>query len=96
MSLKAVFNSIIIKPLEEEEQKQGNIIIPDLGKEGGITGTIVSVGPGHHSVTGVFVETILKVGDVVYLSKNGPVRIPFEGEEYWGAAENTVLAVIEN
>ena len=60
--LKAVFNNIIVKPQEEEEKTFGNIVVPDLGKEKGLRGTIVSVGPGYHSATGTFIETTLKIG----------------------------------
>ena len=95
MKLKAVFNSVIVKPLEEEEQKVGNIIVSDLGKEKGLVGTIVSVGPGHTSVTGNFISSQLQVGDRVYLPQMGPVKIEFEGVEYWACPENIVLACIE-
>lgn len=94
MELEAVFNSVIVKPLPEEEIKHGNIIVSDLGKEKGLVGTIVSIGPGHVSVTGNFVPTSLKVGDKVYLPQMGPVKIEFEGEEYWGLPENIILAKI--
>ena len=95
MGLKAVFNSIIVKPLEEEEKKYGNIIISDLGKEKGLLGTIVSVGEGHVSVTGNFIASKLQVGDKVYLPQMGPVKIEFEGVEYWACPENIVLAIVE-
>lgn len=95
MGLKAVFNWVIVKPLAEEEIRHGNIIVPDLGKEKGLVGTIVSVGEGHVSVTGNFIPTSLKVGDKVYLPQMGPVKIEYDGEEYWGAPENIILAIVE-
>jgi len=67
MSLKAVFNNIIVKPLEEEETTYGSIVIPDLGKEKSLVGTIVSVGDGYWSVTGNFIKTSLEVDQKVYL-----------------------------
>ena len=33
MELEALFDAVIVKPLEEEETTYGNIIVPDLGKE---------------------------------------------------------------
>ena len=47
MKLQAVYNAIIVKPFDEEETMYGNIIVPDLGKERNLSGTIVSVGPGN-------------------------------------------------
>lgn len=95
MSLKAVFNNIIVKPLEEEETTYGSIVVPDLGKEKGLIGTIVSVGDGYWSVTGNYIKTTLEVGQKVYLPAIGPTKLDHEGQEYWSCQENQVLAVIE-
>ena len=95
MSLKAAFNSIIVKPQEEEETTYGSIVVPDLGKEKGLRGTIVSVGEGSYSVTGNWVATTLKVGQKVVLPPMGATKIEDEGQEYWSCQENQVLAIIE-
>ncbi len=96
MKLEAVFNSIIVKPQTQEETTYGNIVVPDLGKEKHLTGTIVSVGPGYHCATGEFVASTLKVGQKVILPQMGPTKIEFEGEEYYGTAENQVIAIIND
>jgi chaperonin GroES len=96
MKLTAVFNSIIVKPQTQEETTYGNIVVPDLGKEKHLTGTIVSVGPGYHCATGEFVASTLKVGQKVILPQMGPTKIEFEGDEYYGTAENQVIAIIND
>jgi len=96
MKLTAVFNSIIVKPQTQEETTYGNIVVPDLGKEKHLIGTIVSVGPGYHCATGEFVASTLKVGQKVILPQMGPTKIEFEGEEYYGTAENQVIAIIND
>jgi len=96
MSLKAVFNSIIVKPQEEEETTYGSIVVPDLGKEVGLRGTIVSVGEGYYTITGQWVKTILKEGQKVIIPPVGPTKVEHEGQEYWCCQENQVLAVINN
>ena len=96
MKLTAVFNSIIVKPQTQEETTYGNIVVPDLGKEKHLTGTIVSVGPGYHCTTGEFVASTLKVGQKVILPQMGPTKIEFEGEEYYGTLENQVIAIIND
>ena len=45
---------VIIKPIEEDEQMYGNIVIPDLGKERPEMGEVISVGPGRHTEFGKF------------------------------------------
>lgn len=96
MKLQAQFNAIIVKPFDEEETKVGNIIVPDLGKERNLSGTIVSVGPGQLSYSGKLLPTQLKVGQKVILPQMGPVKVEHDGVEYYVCAENTVLATIED
>jgi co-chaperonin GroES (HSP10) len=70
-------------------------VVPDLGKEKGLRGTIVSVGEGYWSVTGTFIKSTLEVGQKVILPAMGATKIEDEGQEYWSCQENQVLAVIE-
>ena len=94
--LKATFNAVIVKPREENEAMYGNIVVPDLGKEKALIGTIVSIGEGYHSATGTWIDTSLRVGMEVMLPSMGPNKIEFDGQEYWVCPENQVLAVIED
>ena len=32
MKLEALFNAVIVKPIEAEEAKYGSIVVPDMGK----------------------------------------------------------------
>ena len=33
LKLEALFDAVIVKPMEEEETQYGSIIVPDVGKE---------------------------------------------------------------
>ena len=44
----------------------------------------------------VFIETIIKTGDIVLLPAMGPTKVDYKGEEYYTIQENQILAVIEN
>jgi len=92
--LEAIYNAVIVKPVEEEETSYGGIIVPDLGNEKNKLAEVVAVGPGYYSATGTLVETILKVGDIVVLPTMGFSKMEYEGEEYWLGPENQVLAKI--
>ena len=95
--LQAVFDGIIVKPIEEEDTLYGNIIVPDVGKEKSNVAEVISVGPGKPSLTGdQFIETIIQVGDTVILPAMGPSKFDFQGEEYYICAENMVLGIIKN
>jgi chaperonin GroES len=92
MELEALFDAVIVKPIEAEETTFGNIIVPDLGKEKNEMGTVVAVGPGKPTITGEFISTNLKVGDKVVLPTMGFTKLPYDGEEYYVGPENQVLA----
>jgi len=94
MALEAIYNAVIVKPVEEGETSYGGIIVPDLGNEKNKLAEVVAVGPGYYSATGTLVETILKVGDIVVLPTMGFSKMEYEGEEYWLGPENQVLAKI--
>ena len=96
MKLEALYNAVIVKPIETEETSYGGIIVPDLGNEKNKLAKVVAVGKGYFSVTGVWIETILNVGDTVVLPTMGFSKLEHEGDEYWIGPENQVLAKVNN
>jgi len=94
MSLEALFDAVIVKPIEIEETTYGNIIVPDLGKEKNETGEVIAVGPGKPTINGTFIPTQVKVGDKVVLPTMGFTKLPYDGEEYYVGPENQILAKI--
>ena len=94
MKLEALFNAVIVKPLEVEEETYGSIVVPDIGKDKNEHGEIIAVGPGQHTISGTFIPTISKVGDIVVLPTQGFTKLPYDGEEYWVGPENQILAKI--
>jgi chaperonin GroES len=94
MKLEALYNAVILKPIEAEETSYGGIIVPDLGNEKNKLAEVVAVGKGYYSVTGVWIETILNIGDTVVLPTMGFSKLEFEGNEYWIGPENQVLAKV--
>ena len=43
MELEALFDAVIVQPLEIEETTYGGIIVPDLGKDRNEHGTVIAV-----------------------------------------------------
>ena len=93
--LKPVNGNIILRPIEEEEQISGNIIIPDMGKERPDMGEIIAISDVYNFNKGEYVPTILKVGMKVLIPKMGAQSITIDGEEYYITAQNSVLSIIE-
>tara|TARA_R110001606_G_scaffold390578_2_gene557672 strand:+ start:543 stop:884 length:342 start_codon:yes stop_codon:yes gene_type:complete len=94
MNLEALFNAVIVKPIEAEETKYGSIVVPDMGKGKNEHGEIISVGPGQHTISGTFVPTISSIGDVVVLPTQGFTKLEHDGEDYYVGPENQILAKI--
>jgi|TARA_B110000977_G_scaffold39437_1_gene52922 chaperonin GroES len=94
MELEALFDAVIVKPLEEEETQYGSIVVPDLGKDRNEHGIVIAVGPGKETVTGTFIPTKIKAGDKVILPTMGFTKLQHEGDEYFIGPENQILARI--
>ena len=93
--LKPVNGNVILRPIEEEEQMSGNIIIPDMGKERPDMGEIIAISEVYNFNKGEYVPSILKVGMKVLIPKMGAQSITIDGEEYYITAQNSVLTIIE-
>ena len=86
---------IIIKPIDEEEQTYGNIVIPDMGKEKPEIGVIISVSDTYNWHTGEYYRTKLEPGQKVLIPKMGSMKITVDGEDYFITKETEILAVYE-
>tara|TARA_R110000744_G_scaffold26663_3_gene65427 strand:- start:2228 stop:2620 length:393 start_codon:yes stop_codon:yes gene_type:complete len=95
MNLEALFNAVIVKPLEVEEETYGSIVVPDIGKDKNEHGEVVAVGPGSNTHMGHFIPSVIEVGDVVVLPTQGFTKLEHEGEEFYIGPENQVLARVK-
>lgn len=96
MKLEALYNAVIVKPVDSEETTYGSIIVPDMGNELNKSAEVVSVGDGYYANTGTFITTTLSPGDLVVLPTMGFTRFEFDGDEYWVGKENEILARLGN
>ena len=96
MNLEALFDAVIVKPIEVEEEKYGSIVVPDIGKDKNEHAEVVAIGPGKPTITGEFIKTQLQVGDTVILPTMGFTKLEHEGEDYYVGPENQVLAKVKS
>lgn len=95
MKIKPLADRVVVKPLEEEEEsKQGSIIIPDTAKEKPMQGKVVAVGAGRISDNGVKVEMQVKVGDQILYGKYSGTEITVDNVEYLIMRESDIFAVL--
>ncbi|RMF67503.1 MAG: co-chaperone GroES [Calditrichaeota bacterium] len=94
MNIKPLADRVVVKPIEPEEVKQGNIIIPDTAKEKPMQGEVVAVGPGRVSDTGNKIALEVKKGDKVLYGKYAGTEVTIDGEDYLILRESDILAII--
>jgi|TARA_R110000744_G_scaffold182325_4_gene301577 chaperonin GroES len=92
--LEALFDAVIVKPIENEETLYGNIIVPDMGKDKNEFGEVIAVGDGRYTIMGEHIPMQIKVGDLVVLPTQGFTKLPFDGVEYYVGPENQILAKV--
>ena len=94
MNIRPLYDRIVVKRLEEKEQVQGGIIIPDTAKEKPQEGEVVAVGKGKRNDKGDIVPLELEVGNKILFGKYSGSDIKIDGNEYLIMREDEVLAVI--
>ena len=87
---------IVLKPIEEEEQHYGNIVIPDLGKERPELGEVVAISSIYNYNSDKYVDSNLVVGDKVLIPKLGSVRITVDSDEYFICKEQDIYSKIND
>ena len=95
MAIKPLGDRIVVKPLEQEEEKVGGIIIPDTAKEKPQEGEVVAVGPGKLLESGERQAPAVAVGDKILYGKYSGTEIKYGGEEYLIVREDDILAKLE-
>ena len=94
MTLKPLFDKVVLKQVEAEETTKTGIILPDSAQEKPQMSEVVAVGPGG-LVDGNEVKMTLKVGDKVITGKYSGTEVKLDGVEYTIVSQSDVLAVIE-
>jgi chaperonin GroES len=87
--------NVVLKPIEEQEQTYGNIVIPDMGKERPEIGEVIAVSDTYNWHTGGYFISELTPGQKVLIPKMGSVKITVDGEDYFVTKETEILAVYE-
>ncbi|MFN0150637.1 MAG: co-chaperone GroES [bacterium] len=92
--IRPLGDRVIIRVLEEKEQRHGSIIIPDSAKEKPQEGEIVSIGPGRLLKSGQYSPLEVKRGDRVLYGKYSGNEVSLGDEKYLMLRESDILAVI--
>jgi len=92
--LQPLHDRVLVKRLEEQDEKHGSIIIPDTAKEKPQEGKIVAVGTGRVTEDGKKLPLAVKEGDRILFGKYSGSEIKLDGTEYLIMKEEDVLGIV--
>ena len=92
--VKPLRDRVLVRRLEEAEQKVGGIIIPDTAKEKPQQGEAIAVGNGRVLDTGKRMPLEIKAGDRVLLGKWSGSEVKLDGIEYLIVKEDEILGIL--
>jgi chaperonin GroES len=95
MNIRPLYDRIVVRRVEEKENMQGGLYIPDSAKEKPQEGEVVAVGQGKRLENGKTVALDVKAGDRILFGKYSGNEIKVDGEELLIMREDEVLGVLE-
>ncbi len=95
MTIKPLYDRVLIERVEEEEKTAGGIIIPDSAKEKPTKGKVIAVGNGVRADSGEIVPLAVKAGDTVLFAKWGGQEVKVDGKDLIIMKESDIIAVEE-
>jgi chaperonin GroES len=93
--LRPLHDRVLVKRLEEQDEKHGSIIIPDSAKEKPQEGKVIAAGTGRVTEDGKTLPLAVKAGDRVLFGKYSGSEVKIDGEELLIMKEEDILGLLE-
>lgn len=94
MKLKPLFDKVVVKIIEEKEEKRGSFFLPSTAQEKSEIAEVIAVGPGGNLV-GKEVVMQVKPGDKILFAKYSGSEFKVEGKEVVIIRQSDILAIVE-
>lgn len=95
MTLKPIFDRVVVKMVEAQETTKSGIILTGTAKEKPQFAEVVAVGDGNSHTGGDTVTMKVKVGDKVLLTKYAGTEVKLDGEDFIIVNMGDILAIVE-
>ncbi len=92
--VRPLYDRVLLRRLDSNEEMRGGIIIPDTAKEKPLEAEVMAVGPGKRLDDGSTAEVSVQVGDTVLVGKYGGTEVKIDGEDYLIVREDEILGVV--
>lgn len=93
VKIRPLADRVVLRRLEETEQRRGGLHIPDTVKDKPQQGKVVAAGPGRID-RGKRVPMELEVGQEVLYERYSGIEVTLGDEQYLIIEESQVLAII--
>jgi chaperonin GroES len=93
-TLRPLHDRLLVKRLEEGDERHGSIIIPDSAKEKPQEGKVIAAGSGKVTDDGKTLPLDVKTGDRILFGKYSGSEIKLNGKEYLIMKEEDVLGIL--
>jgi chaperonin GroES len=94
-TLRPLADRVLIKRLEDQDERHGSIIIPDTAKEKPQEGKVVSIGTGKVTEDGKRLSMSVKIGDRILFGKYSGSEVKIDGTEYLIMKEEDILGILD-
>jgi chaperonin GroES len=95
MTVKPLFDKVVVESLEKEEKTKSGFILPSASQEKQQMAKIVAVGPGG-IIDGKEIVMQVKPGDVVLYAKYSGSEFKVEGKDLTIIRQSDILAIVED
>ncbi len=94
MSIRPLYDRVMLKRVDPAETVKGGIIIPDTAKEKPMEAAVVAVGEGKFDDNGKRIPMSVKAGDKVLIGKYSGTEVKLDGEDHVIVREDEILAIL--
>jgi chaperonin GroES len=92
---RPLHDRVLVKRIEEEEARYGNIIIPDTAKEKPQQGEVIAAGTGKRTDEGKTLPLDVKAGNRVLFGKYSGSEVRIGEQDYLILREEDILGVLD-
>jgi chaperonin GroES len=93
--LRPLHDRVLVKRLEEANERHGSIIIPDSAKEKPQEGKVIAAGTGRVTEDGKTLPLVVKAGDRILFGKYSGSEVKIDGEELLIMKEDDILGILD-
>jgi chaperonin GroES len=93
-TLRPLHDRVLVRRLEEQDERHGHILIPDTAKEKPQEGQVIAVGTGKVTDDGRHLPLAVKEGDRILFGKYSGSEVKLDGEEFLIMKEEDVLGIL--